>query len=33
MERSGYKDANKGYEAALTAIEMVRIVRQIPQAR
>src|SRR3990172_6898333 len=33
MERCGYKDANKGYEAALTAIEMVRIVRQIPQAR
>ena len=33
MERCGHKDANKGYEAALTAIEMVRIVRQIPQAR
>lgn len=33
MERCGYKDANKGYEAALTAIEMVRIVRQIPQVR
>ena len=33
MERCGYKDANKGYEAALTAIEMVDVVRQIPQAR
>ncbi|MGH7828292.1 MAG: 6,7-dimethyl-8-ribityllumazine synthase [Candidatus Binatia bacterium] len=31
MERSGYKDANKGYEAALTAIEMVNVVRQIPR--
>jgi 6,7-dimethyl-8-ribityllumazine synthase len=31
MERSGSKDANKGYEAALTAIEMVNIMRQIPQ--
>jgi 6,7-dimethyl-8-ribityllumazine synthase len=31
MERSGSKDANKGYEAALTAIEMVNVVRQIPQ--
>ncbi len=29
MERSGVKDANKGYEAALTAIEMVNVVRQI----
>lgn len=33
MERCGYKDANKGYEAALTAIEMVSVLRQIPQAR
>jgi len=33
MERCGYKDANKGYEAALTAIEMVDVVRQIPQVR
>jgi 6,7-dimethyl-8-ribityllumazine synthase len=33
MERCGYKDANKGYEAALTAIEMVSVVRQLPQAR
>ena len=31
MERSGSKDANKGYEAALTAVEMVSIVRQICQ--
>lgn len=29
MERSGSKDANKGYEAALTAVEMVNVVRQI----
>ena len=32
MDRAGYKDANKGYEAALTAVEMVNVVRQIPQA-
>jgi 6,7-dimethyl-8-ribityllumazine synthase len=31
MARSGSKDANKGYEAALTAIEMVNVMRQIPQ--
>lgn len=29
MERSGLKDANKGYEAALTAVEMVNLVRTI----
>jgi 6,7-dimethyl-8-ribityllumazine synthase len=29
MERSGSKDANKGYEAALTAIEMVSVLRQV----
>jgi 6,7-dimethyl-8-ribityllumazine synthase len=29
MERSGAKDANKGYEAALVAIEMVSVARQI----
>jgi 6,7-dimethyl-8-ribityllumazine synthase len=29
MERAGAKDANKGYEAALTAVEMVNIMRQI----
>jgi 6,7-dimethyl-8-ribityllumazine synthase len=31
MDRAGSKDANKGYEAALTAIEMANIIRQIPQ--
>jgi 6,7-dimethyl-8-ribityllumazine synthase len=31
MDRSGSKDANKGYEAALTAIEMVNVIRKIPQ--
>jgi 6,7-dimethyl-8-ribityllumazine synthase len=30
MERSGAKDANKGYEAALTTIEMISLTRQIP---
>ena len=29
MDRSGLKDANKGYEAALTAIEMVSVLRQL----
>jgi 6,7-dimethyl-8-ribityllumazine synthase len=29
MDRSGIKDANKGYEAALTAIEMVSVLRQL----
>jgi len=29
MERAGTKDANKGYEALLTAVEMVNVVRQI----
>jgi len=29
MERAGTKDANKGYEALLTAIEMVNVIRQI----
>lgn len=29
MERSGSKDANKGYEAALTAVEMVDVMRRI----
>ncbi|MDH3443720.1 MAG: 6,7-dimethyl-8-ribityllumazine synthase [Deltaproteobacteria bacterium] len=29
MERSGEKDANKGYEAALTAVEMVNVMRQV----
>jgi len=31
MERSGVKDANKGYEAALTAVEMVNVVRTISE--
>ena len=30
MDRSKAKDANKGYEAALTAIEMVSVLRRIP---
>jgi 6,7-dimethyl-8-ribityllumazine synthase len=29
MERVGTKDANKGYEALLTAVEMVNVIRQI----
>src|ERR687895_2769048 len=29
MGRSGSKDANKGYEAALTAVEMVSVLRQV----
>lgn len=29
MERAGSKDANKGYEAMLTAIEMVSVMRQL----
>jgi 6,7-dimethyl-8-ribityllumazine synthase len=29
MDRSGHKDANKGYEAAVTAIEMVSVSREI----
>jgi 6,7-dimethyl-8-ribityllumazine synthase len=28
MDRAGVKDSNKGYEAALTAIEMVNAIRQ-----
>src|SRR6476646_6566769 len=31
MERSGSKDANKGYEAALTAVEMINVIRQLPE--
>jgi 6,7-dimethyl-8-ribityllumazine synthase len=31
MDRSGIRDANKGYEAALTALEMVNVLRQIPR--
>ncbi|HXG52862.1 MAG TPA: 6,7-dimethyl-8-ribityllumazine synthase [candidate division Zixibacteria bacterium] len=29
MERSGVKESNKGYEAALTALEMVSVARQL----
>jgi 6,7-dimethyl-8-ribityllumazine synthase len=29
MERSGSKDANKGYEALLTVVEMVDVIRQL----
>jgi 6,7-dimethyl-8-ribityllumazine synthase len=29
MERAGTKDANKGYEALLTAIEMIHVIRRI----
>lgn len=29
MDRAGAKDANKGYEALLTAVEMVNVIRQI----
>jgi 6,7-dimethyl-8-ribityllumazine synthase len=32
MERSGAKDANKGYEAALTAVEMVNVIRKLSGA-
>jgi 6,7-dimethyl-8-ribityllumazine synthase len=31
LDRTGNKDANKGYEAALTAIEMVDAIRQLPR--
>jgi 6,7-dimethyl-8-ribityllumazine synthase len=31
MERSGSKDANKCYEAALTAVEMINVIRQLPK--
>jgi 6,7-dimethyl-8-ribityllumazine synthase len=31
MERSGTKDANKGYEAALTAVEMANVMRLLPR--
>ena len=29
MERAGAKDANKGYEALLTVVEMVNVIRQL----
>jgi 6,7-dimethyl-8-ribityllumazine synthase len=31
MERSGSKDANKGYEAALTAVEMINVIRRLSE--
>ena len=31
MERAGSKDANKGYEAALTAVEMINVLRQLAE--
>jgi 6,7-dimethyl-8-ribityllumazine synthase len=30
MNRAGAKAGNKGFEAALTAIEMVNLLRQLP---
>lgn len=30
MERAGSKDANKGYEALLTVVEMISVIRQLP---
>jgi len=29
MERAGAKDANKGYEALLTVVEMISVQRQL----
>jgi 6,7-dimethyl-8-ribityllumazine synthase len=29
MDRAGSKDANKGYEALLVAVEMVNVLRQV----
>jgi 6,7-dimethyl-8-ribityllumazine synthase len=29
MERSGIKDANKGYEALLTAVEVIHVMRAL----
>jgi 6,7-dimethyl-8-ribityllumazine synthase len=31
MDRAGMKDANKGYEALMTAVEMINVLRQIPK--
>jgi len=33
LERAGSKAGNKGYEAAVTAIEMVSLLRQLPSGR
>ena len=32
MNRSGAKSGNKGFEAALVAIEMANLLRQLPKA-
>jgi len=32
LERAGVKSGNKGYEAAMTAIEMVDLLRQLPKS-
>ena len=32
IERAGTKAGNKGFEAAVTAIEMVDLLRQLPKA-
>jgi 6,7-dimethyl-8-ribityllumazine synthase len=31
LDRSGAKSGNKGFDAALTAIEMVNLLRQLPK--
>jgi 6,7-dimethyl-8-ribityllumazine synthase len=33
MDRAGGPEGNKGYEAAVTAIEMVDLLRQLPKPR
>jgi 6,7-dimethyl-8-ribityllumazine synthase len=33
INRAGAKSGNKGFEAALTAIEMVNLLRQLPEAK
>ncbi len=32
LERAGVKAGNKGFEAAMTAIEMVDLLRQLPKS-
>jgi 6,7-dimethyl-8-ribityllumazine synthase len=32
LERAGVKSGNKGFEAAMTAIEMVDLLRQLPKS-
>jgi 6,7-dimethyl-8-ribityllumazine synthase len=31
LERAGVKAGNKGYEAAMTALEMIDLLRQLPK--